>query len=171
MIWRREHWIYVKSVSKTNHGYMPPNPSRRALLSTSVGLATIGTAAYAGARFLSKTGTVVVRHVSGQERERGALSNKVDIAHAELNSDGTIDREVHTDYRDLIDPEETLIISDTAHRSLTDHFDTVRYYLGHRCPNAECSTPAVNRGDFNDSHLGETVRLLYHGTTATVVPT
>ena len=119
---------------------MPPTPSRRALLRTGVGLATIGTTAYAGAHLVSKTGTVVIRHVSGQEREGNALSNTVDIAHAELNSDGTVDRDVHTDYRNLLDP------------------------------NAKCSTPAVNRENFNNSHLGETVELVYHGSTATVVP-
>ena len=149
---------------------MPPTPSRRALLRTGVGLATIGTTAYAGAHLVSKTGTVVIRHVSGQEREGNSLSNTVDIAHAELNSDGTVDRDVHTDYRNLLDPEETLLVSDAAHNSLTDRFDDIRYYLGHRCPNAKCSTPAVNRENFNNSHLGETVELVYHGSTATVVP-
>jgi hypothetical protein len=71
---------------------------------------------------------------------------------------------------EVVDPEETLIISDATHGSLTGRFDNIRYYLGHRCPNAKCSTPAVTRGAFNSSNLGETVKLVYHRSTATVVP-
>ena len=149
---------------------MSPTLSRRALLKTTAGLATLGTAVYAGARLVSKTGTVTVRHVTGQERENGAMSDTVDVAHAELNSDGTVDRKIHTDYHDVFNPEETVIISDATHDSLTDRFDNIRYYLGHRCPNAKCSTPAITRGAFNHSNLGETVKLVYHGSTATVVP-
>ncbi len=48
--------------------------------------------------------------------------------------------------------------------------ERIRYYLGHRCPNGKCSTPAVTRGAFNHSNLGETIKPVYHGSTATVVP-
>jgi hypothetical protein len=149
---------------------MSPPLSRRALLGAGGGVAALGTAGYVGARLASETGTVVVRHVSGEDHEGAALADTVDVAHAELNRDGTIDREVHPDYRDRLDPGGPLTVSDATHRSLGERFDDVRYYLGHRCPDAECSTPAVSRRGFNGARLGETVRLLYHGASATVVP-
>jgi hypothetical protein len=149
---------------------MAPTLSRRALLKAGAGVAALGTTGYAGARVASRTGTVVVRHVTGHHRERGGLADTVDVAHAELHRDGTVDREVHADYRDRLDPGAPLVVSNAVHRALRERFDGVRYYLGHRCPDADCSTPAVSRGGFNGTRLGETVELLYHGSTATVVP-
>lgn len=138
--------------------------TRRAFLKSLAGAgATVGVG-YGGSFAASRRGRVVVRHVSGRLVDDGR-SRIADIYHAELNRDGTTDREVHPDYRDLIDG--ATIPADLG-STLQDRFTSVRYYLGHDC--AGCSTPAVSRREFNATRLGDRVRLLYHGDGATVVP-
>ena len=138
--------------------------SRRTLLKTVAGVgATVGLG-YGGSFAASRRGRVVVRHVSGHLVDDGTL-RIVDVYHEELNRDGTADRRVHDAYRGRLD-EGTVPIA--LHRDLSDRFAAVRYYLGHHCRG--CSIPAVSRREFNAATLGESVRLVYHGTGATVVP-
>jgi hypothetical protein len=140
-------------------------PSRRAVLSTLLGAgATVG-AGYLGSVAASRSGRVVVRHVAGR-RVADGTSRDVDVYHAELHRDGTTDRRVHGDYRGRF---EAGTVPMALHLDLRDRFEDVRYHLGHACP--DCSTPAVTRREFNGAALGESVRLLYHGDGATVVPT
>jgi len=136
--------------------------SRRALLKTVAG-AAVGVG-YGGSFAASKRGRVVVRHVSGRLVDDGAIRT-ADIYHEELNRGGTTDRRVRDEYRGRIDGGA---VPTDLHRELSDRFTAVRYYLGHDCQ--ACSTPAVSRREFNGVTLDESVRLLYHGDGATVVP-
>jgi hypothetical protein len=138
--------------------------SRRALLKTVAGVGAAVGAGYGGSIAASRRGRVLVRHVSGHLVDDGTL-RIVDVYHEELNRDGTTDREVHPDYRDRIDGPT---VSTDVGAALYDRFAAVRYYLGHDCRG--CSTPAVSRREFNAATLGESIRLLYHGDGATVVP-
>ena len=138
--------------------------SRRTLLKVAAGVGATVVAGYTGSVAASRSGRVVVKHVSGR-RVDGDGSRLVDVYHAELNRDGTVDRRVHGDYRGRA--EEGAVPTD-LHRDLYDRFVSVRYYLGHDCPG--CSTPAVSRREFNGVALGESAHLLYYGDRATVVP-
>jgi hypothetical protein len=138
--------------------------SRRTLLKTVAAAgATVGLG-YGGSFAASRSGRVLARHVSGRLVD-DAGARILDVYHAELNRDGTVDRRVHDDYRGRIDQGT---VPTALHRDLSDRFAAVRYYLGHDCPG--CSTPAVSRREFNAATLGESVRLVYHGDRATVVP-
>ena len=66
-------------------------PSRRALLSTLLGAGATAGAGYLGSVAASRSGRVVVRYVAGR-RVADGTSRDVDVYHAELHRDGTVDR-------------------------------------------------------------------------------
>jgi hypothetical protein len=150
---------------------MPSEVSRRRLLAAVGGVAGTATFGYAGARVAARRGRVVVRHVAGETREDGRLTDSVELFHAEVDPEGPAERQFHPEYRDAVSDEPPITVSPSGHRELEDAFDRVRYHLGHDCPDADCSTPRVSRSDFNDAELGSEVRLLYHSHPwATIVP-
>lgn len=149
---------------------MPSDLSRRAFLQAGAVVAASGATGYLGARLVSKSGIVVARHVTGGIHENGTVVDTIDIVHTELNSDETVDRTVHPDYRNLLVSEGQVTVSTTAHYALNEQFDEVRYYLQHQCPNAECSAPAVSYRALTNTRLGETAYIIYRGDDATVVP-
>jgi hypothetical protein len=145
--------------------------SRRALLGSLGGAASLGVVGYAGARLAAKRGTVVARYVGARTRPSGGMSETVDVYYAELNRDGTVDRRIHPDYTDRLPSDEPATVSRPLHQELTDRFESVRYNVNQSCPNASCSFPQVSRATFNGTRLGESVRFLYHsGVRATPVP-
>jgi hypothetical protein len=150
---------------------MPSDISRRRLLAAAGGVAGTLTFGYAGARIAAREGSVVTRHVSGETRDNGGLTDSVELFHVELDPDGPAERQFHPDYRDAFSADLPITVSPSGHRELERGFDRVVYHVGHRCPDASCSTPRVSRTDFNDAELGAEVRLLYHGGPwATLVP-
>lgn len=144
--------------------------SRRAVLQAATGVGLTGAVGYGGARLAAKQGTIVVRHVGGRTMADDGQRRNVDVFHEEANDDGTVDRTVDPEYRDLFADTPPVTVSAATHDELTDRLSDVTYWLGHRCPNARCSTPQVSRRAFNGARVGETEQLLYHGSSATVVP-
>jgi hypothetical protein len=140
--------------------------TRRRLLGALAGGIVVAGAGYAGARTVARSGTVAARAVIGETREPRRTVTVLDV---ERNRDGSVDVRAHPDYDARLEDEPPVVVPEDLHHDLTDRYARVRYHLKQSCPDARCSTPQVSRGTFNDSPLGSTVRLLYHGDDATRV--
>lgn len=153
-----------------------PQFTRRALLKrgTAGGLVVGGTVAtYAASKAAAKDGRVVVRHVDAIEQRDDGRRYLVDLFYRELDDDGSDDPRIHEALKGRLEGGSSLDdpyrVPDALHRDLASQFENLTYHVGHRCPNARCSTPRVGRGTFNGLALGESVDLLYLPSSARAV--
>ena len=142
--------------------------TRRGLLrrGTAGGLVVGGAAAtYGAARFAAKDGEVVVRHVGAIEEREDGQRYSVSLFYRELDPDGPDEPRIHEALQGRLEggsaPDDPYRVPSALHRDLTSEFENPTYHVGHRCPNARCSTPQVSRGLFNDVTLGQSLGLLY----------
>jgi hypothetical protein len=144
--------------------------SRRTVLAAVGGITGVVGVGYATARSLARYGTVNGRLVIGYQMDDGIIVSPTDIFREYIDADGPPDRRFNSDYREHLPAELPITVSASAHRALQQEFDEVVFALSHHCPSADCSTPQVNRDDFNQAKLGEEVGLLYHsGDSATLI--
>lgn len=144
--------------------------SRRRLLVASGGLAGAAGAAYAGVRSLGKEGTINARFVIGEDVNNGTLVGTTRILSVIGHIDSPPTRHFHPEYRQEFPEQPPMTVSPSLHRILKQEFDEVAYAVSHDCPDANCSSPRVNRRDFNNARMGKKVTLVYHsGSHATIV--
>jgi len=132
-----------------------------------------GVATYAASRAVAKGGEVTTRLVGAIEERDDGRRYAVNLFYRELDDDGPDEPRVHEALRGRLvggsSVEDPYRIPDALHRDISAEFENLTYHVGHRCPNARCSTPRVGRSAFNDLSLGASVRLLYLPSSARAV--
>jgi hypothetical protein len=130
-------------------------------------------ATYAASKAAAKHGEVVVRNVGAIETREDGRRYSVSLFYRELDDDGPAEPQVHEAAEGRLEGgssvDDPYRVPDTLHRDLAAEFENLTYHVGHRCPNARCSTPRVGRGAFNDLSLGTSVDLLYLPSSARAV--
>jgi hypothetical protein len=144
--------------------------SRRTVLAAVGGITGVVGAGYVSVKSLARDGTVNGRLVIGYQTDDSTIVGHTDIFREYIDADGPPDRRFNSDYRKHFPADPPITVSASAHRALQQEFDEVVFALSHHCSNADCSTPQVDRDDFNQVKLGEEVGLLYHsGDSATLI--
>jgi hypothetical protein len=130
-------------------------------------------ATYAASRAAAKAGEVTTRLVSAIEERDDGRRFSVSLFYRELDDDGPDEPRVHEALRGRLEGgssiEDPYRVPDELHRDIAAEFENPTYHVGHRCPDARCSTPRVGHGAFNELSLGESVRLLYLPSSARAV--
>lgn len=148
-----------------------PILSRRKVLAAAGGVAGLAGVGYVGARRIAREGVINVRIVSGKQLDGSTVVGGEQLFMEQIEPDGPHpDRRFHPDYRQYFPEEPPITVPQSAHQELSQEFDRVVYALSHSCPNAYCTSPQVNRHNFNSVRVGDEVRLLYHsGDSATII--